>query len=249
MTYTPLAGKRALVTGGGKGIGLACARKLGRHGASVVVVGSRSAQEGVALLRDEGIDAHAITCDFTQPAAARAMAEEVLADSQVDILVNNAGIIHREPAADHAPQAWQHVLDVNLNSLWQLCQVFGSAMVERGAGRIVNIASLLSFQGGINVVAYTASKHAVAGLTKTLSNEWAASGVTINCVAPGYIATDNTAALRADPQREAAIRERIPAGRWGSPEDVAGAVAFLAGVDAAYVNGHTLVVDGGWLGR
>lgn len=249
MIPLPLEGKQALVTGGGKGIGLACARKLAQHGAEVVVVGSRSAEAGARQLLEEGHRARAITCDFTQPAAVRRMASELAEGCTIDILVNNAGIIHRQPAVDHSHDAWQRVLDVNLTSAWHLSQVLGAAMVQRGRGRIVSIASLLTFQGGINVVSYTASKHALAGMTKTLANEWAASGVTVNCVAPGYIATDNTEALRADPERERAIRERIPAGRWGQPEDIAGAVAFLAGPDAAYVNGHVLVVDGGWMGR
>ena len=150
---------------------------------------------------------------------------------------------------DHDRSDWRRVLDVNLNSPWALTQAIGAGMVSRGYGRIVTIASLLSFQGGINVVSYAASKHASVGMTKTLANEWAAHGVTVNCVAPGYVRTDNTAALREDEEREREIRARIPAGRWAEASDIAGAVAFLSGPDAAYVNGHVLVVDGGWLSR
>lgn len=245
----PLEGKHALVTGGGTGIGLASARKLAHHGARVTLLGSHNAQAGAATLVDEGLDADAVTVDLADPAAAKAWAEEYVQAERVDILVNNAGKIYREPAVTHDPDEWMRILNINLNSAWMLSQVFGRAMVERGEGRIISTASLLTFQGGINVVSYTSSKHAIAGMTKTLCNEWAGHGVTVNAVAPGYIATDNTAALRADAEREPAIRERIPAGRWGDPEDIAGAVAFLAGPDAAYVNGHVLVVDGGWMAR
>lgn len=245
----PLDGKRALVTGGGTGIGWACAHRLGQQGADLIVVGSRSADDGAARLAEEGLRARAMTCDLSDADATRALASRIVADGGVDILVNNAGIIHREPATDHAADAWDAVLAINLDAVWHLSQVLGTHMVEQGSGRIVTIASLLSFQGGINVASYTASKHAVTGLTKALANEWAEHGVTVNCVAPGYIATANTQPLRDDPVREQAIRERIPAGRWGEPSDIAGAVAFLAGPDAGYVNGHTLVVDGGWMGR
>lgn len=247
--YQPLAGKRALVTGGGVGIGFACARRLAEQGAEVIVWGNESIREAPDQLIEGGPAVRKIVCDLSDVAAARQQAEELAAETQVDILLNNAGIIYREPAATHDPAAWQRVIDINLNAAWTLSQVLGAKMIERGDGRIVSIASLLTFQGGINVPSYAASKHAVAGITKALANEWAATGVTVNAVAPGYIATDNTAALRADVDRERAIRERIPAGRWGTPEDIAGAVAFLAGPEAGYINGHVLVVDGGWLAR
>jgi 2-deoxy-D-gluconate 3-dehydrogenase len=167
----------------------------------------------------------------------------------VDILVNNAGIIDRGPAVEVTPEGWSAVLDVNLSSLFFLTQQFGAAMVARGSGKIINIASLLSFQGGLRVAAYVAAKHAVAGLTRALANEWAPAGVQVNALAPGYIATDNTAALRGDPDRYRSITERIPAGRWGSPADLVGAAVFLAAPASDYVNGHVLVVDGGWLAR
>lgn len=247
--YTPLSGKRALVTGGGVGIGLACARRLAEQGAEVIVWGNESIADAPDRLIEDGPTIRKIVCDLSDVAAARKQAEELVAETEIDILLNNAGVIYREPAATHDPAAWQRVVDINLNAAWTLSQVLGAAMIERGEGRIVSIASLLTFQGGITVPSYAASKHAVAGFTKALANEWAASGVTVNAVAPGYIATDNTAALRADAERERAIRERIPAGRWGRAEDIAGAVAFLAGPEASYINGHVLVVDGGWLAR
>ncbi len=190
-----------------------------------------------------------VSADLSDPAAVRDTAEQVLGARRVDILVNNAGMIRRAPAEQTTSEEWRAVLRVNLDAVFELCQRFGTAMLAAGTGKIVNIASLLSFQGGITVPAYAASKHAVAGLTKALANEWAPRGVNVNAVAPGYIATDNTAPLRADPDREPGIRARIPAGRWGEPGDVAGAVVFLASKAADYVHGHVLAVDGGWLAR
>lgn len=245
----PLDGLRALVTGAGGGIGFAVARGLAERGASLVLLGRSSVERGADELRAAGHSVDTVTCDLSDVAAAREVGAHVAAQQRIDVLVNNAGIIHRERAVDHDPAAWQRVLDVNVSSAWALSQTIGRTMVERGSGRIISIASLLSFQGGVTVVSYAASKHAIVGMTKALANEWAASGVTVNAVAPGYIATDNTAALRADERRESEIRSRIPAGRWGEPDDVAGPVAFLAGPDAGYVNGHVLVVDGGWLAR
>jgi len=168
---------------------------------------------------------------------------------KIDILVNNAGTIRRTPAAQYSESDWDLVIRTNLDSVFFLSQAFGGKMVERGSGKIVNVASLLSFSGGITVPAYTASKHAVAGLTKALANEWAKSGVQVNAVAPGYFATDNTEALRNDPGRAAEILGRIPAGRWGEPNDLADAIVFLASPAADYINGHVLVVDGGWMAR
>ncbi|MHA7155678.1 SDR family oxidoreductase [Arthrobacter sp. TMN-50] len=242
----PLEGQHAVVTGARTGIGLACAERLAKAGANVTLWGHRGMDEAAQSVARHGGPVDVIVSDLGDPLDARAQAERLGA---VDILVNNAGIIHREPAAAHAPDAWTRVLSLNLDTIWHLSQVFGAGMIDRGHGRVISIASLLSFQGGINVPSYAASKHAVVGLTKALANEWAAKGVTVNAVAPGYIATNNTEALRNDVDRERSIRERIPAGRWGSPEDIAGAVAFLAGPEAGYVNGHTLVVDGGWMGR
>ncbi len=167
----------------------------------------------------------------------------------VDILVNNAGVIRRAPAAEHSLDDWRAVLGVDLDAVFVLSRAIGAGMLARGHGKIISVASMLSFQGGMHVPGYTAAKHGVAGLTKALANEWAARGVQVNAVAPGYVETANTEPLRADPVREAEIRARIPAGRWGRPEDIAGAVVFLASPAADYVNGHVLAVDGGWLAR
>ncbi|MGV8881091.1 MAG: SDR family oxidoreductase [Rhodoglobus sp.] len=252
MTSThalPLAGRRALVTGAGGGIGYACADALAQRGAELILLGRTSVESAADEFRRAGYTVTTEACDLSDPDHVRETGERVASEHTVDILVNNAGTIHREPAVDHSLEAWRHVLDVNLSAGWVLAQSLGRGMVERGYGRIISVASLLSFQGGINVVSYAASKHAIVGMTKTLANEWARFGVTVNCVAPGYIATDNTAALRSDLTREAEIRARIPAGRWGEPADIGGAVAFLAGPDGTYVNGHTLVVDGGWMAR
>lgn len=245
----PLRGRRALVTGAGGGIGLACARFLAERGAALILLGRASVERSAEELRAAGHVVETVACDLSDVDEAYRVGAELAGGEPIDILVNNAGIIHREPAIDHDRREWRRVLDVNLNSPWALTQEIGAGMVGRGYGRIVTIASLLSFQGGIKVVSYAASKHAIVGMTKTLANEWASSGVTVNCVAPGYVRTDNTAALREDTDREREIRTRIPAARWAEPEDIAGAVAFLAGPDAAYVNGHVLVVDGGWLAR
>ncbi len=246
-----LEGQRALVTGASKGIGAAIAAGLARAGADLVLWGR--SEEGLAdtarACADWGREIVRVGCDLDDPEAVARQAEAVVAAHEVDILVNNAGVISREPAVDVPYAEWRRVITVDLDSPFVLSQVMGREMVRRGRGSIINTASLLSFQGGVLVPSYTASKHALAGLTKALANEWAPHGVTVNAVAPGYIATDNTARLRDDVERERAIRERIPAGRWGTPEDIVGAVVFLAGPAARYVNGHVLVVDGGWMGR
>jgi len=211
---------------------------------------SEGGMEDVAgEVRSFGVSARVVGAEMSDLDAVGALADRVLADTRVDILVNNAGMIARGATAGIALETWRDVLTVNLDSVFLLSQRFGVPMTEWGSGAIVNIASLLSFQGGLNVAAYTASKHAVTGLTKSLANEWASLGVNVNAVAPGYVVTNNTEALRADPDREPSIRSRIPAGRWGDPEDIAGAVAFLASPAARYIHGHTLVVDGGWMGR
>jgi 2-deoxy-D-gluconate 3-dehydrogenase len=233
VTNFSLAGRTALVTGAGRGIGAACADALADAGATVL----RWERSGP------------LGADLTDLAATTAEIERVLREHRVDVLVNNAGIIRRAPAAESSVADWRDVMTVNLDAAFVLATAVGRQMLAHRWGRIVNVASLLSFQGGIRVPAYTASKHALAGLTKALANEWAADGVTVNAVAPGYLNTDNTAALRADPEREPAIRGRIPAGHWGEPEDAAAAVVFLASPAARYVNGHVLVVDGGWLAR
>lgn len=246
-----LVGRQALVTGARSGIGRASALALAQAGADVVLWTHRSGDAAslAAEIERLGRRVSVVAADLADLAAVERTAATVLEEHEVDILVNAAGIIRRCPAAQVELTDWQAVLRINLDAVFLLCQRFGAGMRRRGSGKIINIASLLSFQGGIYVPAYAASKHAVAGLTKALANEWAAEGVNVNAVAPGYIATDNTAPIRADPVREAEIRARIPAGRWGQPEDVAPAVVFLASPAADYINGQLLVVDGGWMAR
>jgi 2-deoxy-D-gluconate 3-dehydrogenase len=245
-----LHGRTALVTGARTGIGRACALALAAAGADVLCWGRNGDVGDTAeRIRAAGRTAFAVGADLADLDATGAEIDRVLAEHRVDVLVNNAGIIRRAPAAATSLESWRQVLDVNLDAAFVLATAVGRRMLADRWGRIVNIASLLSFQGGILVPAYTASKHALAGLTKALANEWAPQGVTVNAVAPGYLVTDNTAPLRADPVREPAIRGRIPVGSWGEPADVAAAVVFLASPAARYVNGHVLVVDGGWLAR
>ena len=247
-----LAGKRALVTGASRGLGQAVAVALAEAGADVVCASSRRSgtDDTAAFVRAAGREAWQVEADLADRAATLAMADEAERRAgPIDILVNNGGTIRRHPAADHPLEDWDLVLRTNLDSVFLLSQRFGRGMVERGAGKIVNVASLLSFQGGITVPGYAASKHAVAGLTKALANEWGRHGVQVNAVAPGYMRTDNTQALRDDPARSEQILARIPAGRWGEAEDLAGAVVFLASPASDYVNGHVLVVDGGWMAR
>jgi len=238
-----LRGRTALVTGARGGIGRAVALGLAEAGANLVLLG-RSADFGDV---PDAVVA-TVVVDLADPSAIEPALAPVLAEHRIDVLVNNAGTIHREPAADVSLADWRRILAVNLDSVFELSRLVGGRMLD-GGGKIVNIASLLSFQGGVTVPAYAASKHAVAGLTKALANEWAPHNVQVNAIAPGYIATDNTADLRADPDREPAIRGRIPAGRWGSPSDLVGAAVFLSSRASDYVNGHVLVVDGGWMGR
>ncbi len=247
-----LTGKTALVTGARRGIGKAAAVALAHAGADVAGV-SKSLSAGddvVAEIAALGRRFHPYTCDFSDRTAAHALAEQVAADhGSIDILVLNAGTIERKPAAEHGDDIWDLVLEVNLSAPFVLARELGRRMVERGSGKIVFVASLLSFQGGITAPGYAASKGGIAQLTKALANEWSARGVNVNAIAPGYIATDNTAALREDEVRSQQILERIPAGRWGTPEDLAGAFVFLASSASDYVNGVVLPVDGGWLGR
>ncbi|MUN63382.1 SDR family oxidoreductase [Kocuria sediminis] len=245
-----LTGTTAVVTGARRGIGFAMAEALALAGADIIAVSAAQEADGGAIgarVRELGraFDGHAV--DFTDREAVQAFGEAVR--DRTDILVNNAGTIRRSPAAEHPLEWWDEVLDVNLRNQFVLTQAVGASMLERGSGRVIFTASLLSFQGGINVPGYTAAKSGVAGLVKALSNEWAGRGVTVNAIAPGYIATDNTAALRADEDRSEAILERIPSGRWGRPEDLQGATVFLASPAAAYVTGVTLPVDGGWMAR
>jgi 2-deoxy-D-gluconate 3-dehydrogenase len=245
-----LQGRCALVTGASRGLGRAMAVALAQAGANVVCSSSRrgGCEAAAAAIRGLGRDAWEVHADLSDREATLAMADEAerLA-GQIDILVNNAGTIRRRPALENSADDWDAVLRVNLDATFFLSQRFGAVMVERRAGKIVNVASLLSFRGGVHVPAYTASKHAVAGLTRALANEWGPFGVQVNAIAPGFFVTDNTASLRAG-DGESEIRKRIPAGRWGRPEDVEGAVVFLASPASDYVTGHLLVVDGGWLG-
>lgn len=252
MTSFDLSGRTALVTGASRGIGFAIAVALAEAGADIVGASATLDPAGSAI--QDAVTARgrrfAGRCvDFSDGDAVARFGEEVAADERIDILVNNAGTIERAPAADHEVSSFARVLQVNLTSQFVLSQIVGRRMLDRSHGRIIFTASLLSFQGGINVPGYTAAKSGVAGLVRALSNEWAPHGVTVNAIAPGYIATDNTQALQDDPQRSRAILERIPAGRWGRAEDLGGAAVFLASDAAAYVTGTILPVDGGWLGR
>ncbi|TCP33736.1 2-dehydro-3-deoxy-D-gluconate 5-dehydrogenase KduD [Sphingomonas sp. BK235] len=245
-----LTGRVALVTGANTGIGQAIALALARAGADVACAGRTPAEETEALVRAAGRRAALIAADLsTIEPVARVVDETVAALGGLDILVNNAGIIRRADAVDFTEADWDAVIDTNLKSVFFLSQAAGRHMIAQRRGRIINIASMLTFQGGIRVPSYTASKSGVGGLTKLLANEWARHGVTVNAIAPGYIATNNTAALQADATRNAAILDRIPAGRWGDPADLGGAAVFLASDAAAYVQGHVLAVDGGWLAR
>ena len=245
-----LTGKRAVVTGAGRGLGQGVALGLAQAGADLVLVGLPDSQaETEKIVRDLGRDVDVVNLDMGDHAAVGTVGAEIAATYDVDILINNAGIIERHDTVDVTEESWQKVIDINLSGLFLLTQQIGRTMVARGHGKIVSIASLLAFQGGIRVISYTASKHGVAGITKALANEWGPLGVQINAIAPGYMATDNTTALREDAERAAAILERIPAGRWGTPQDIAGSAVFLSSSAADYVNGHVLVVDGGWMAR
>jgi 2-deoxy-D-gluconate 3-dehydrogenase len=240
-----------VVTGGNRGIGGAIVKALARAGADVVSVHRSAEEPPVAVeVRALGCSYTAVRADLGQVDDLRAIAERIIAQhGPIDILVNNAGLIIRRPAVEVPLHEWRLLLDTDLTAAFVLCQTFGRPMLERQSGAIVNIASVLSFQGGINVPAYAAAKSGLAGLTRALANEWAGRGVNVNAVAPGYIATDQTAPLIADAVRSEQINVRIPAGRWGRPEDVAGAVVFLCSPAAAWVHGHVLAVDGGWLSR
>ncbi len=247
-----LDGKTALVTGCRRGIGRGIALGLAEAGADIIGVsaqlepGSEVEREVTAL----GRKFHAYNCDFSDRKALYAFIAEVKAEHpQIDILFNNAGSILRRPAAEHPDEYWDRIIETNLSAQFVLAREFGKEMIARGAGKIVFTCSLLTFQGGINVPGYAASKAGVGELVMALSNEWAKYGVNVNGIAPGYIATDNTQALRDDPERSRAILERIPAGRWGTPEDFKGVAVFLASAASSYVNGAIYLVDGGWMGR
>lgn len=251
MNMFDLTGKLAVVTGARRGIGYAMAEALSAAGADVIGVSAALESEGSAIgaaVLAKGRSFEARTVDFADRDAVLALGTELAARAP-DILVNNAGTIERAPAIDHPLASWDKVLQIDLTSQFILTQALARPMIARGYGKVIFTASLLSFQGGINVPGYTAAKSGIAGLTKALSNEWAHFGLNVNAVAPGYIATDNTQALRDDPERNRAILERIPAGRWGQASDLSGATVFLASGASDYVNGITLPVDGGWLGR
>ncbi|WP_163510772.1 SDR family oxidoreductase [Fodinicola acaciae] len=245
-----LTGQRALVTGARSGIGQAIAVGLAEAGADLVLLGRESTMdETVAAVRAVGRDADTFGADLGDPAAVADVARRILDRHQIDILVNNAGVILRGRAERFAFAEWRTVSSVNLDAVFLLSQACGAEMLQRGAGKVITVASVLSFQGGLNVSAYAATKHAVTGLTKSLANEWASRGVQVNALAPGYVETNNTRPLIEDEQRYASIRDRIPAGRWASPRDMVGAAIFLASRASDYVNGHVLVVDGGWMAR
>ena len=247
-----LEGRVALVTGASTGLGAAIAIALAEAGAQVACHGNtRSPESTCDRIKSSGGLAHSISGDLSEAATAKRLVDQTLERfDRIDVLINNAGTIRRAPAVDYSDDDWATVIEVNLSSVFRLCKLAGKQMIEseRG-GKIVNIASLLSFQGGVTVPAYAASKGGVAQLTKALANEWAKHSINVNAIAPGYMRTTNTAALQADETRNRQILERIPAGRWGEPEDIAGAAVFLSSSASDYVNGHVLVVDGGWMGR
>jgi 2-dehydro-3-deoxy-D-gluconate 5-dehydrogenase len=246
-----LDGKTALVTGTSRGLGQAYAEALAEAGADVVRVDMTPSDETEALVRRHGRRTAWVQANLAErESIPRVIAEAKQLTGRLDILVNNAGIIRRDDFAKFTEKDWDDVIDVNLNAVFFLSQAFVRDLLAAGRpGKIINVASMLSFQGGIRVPSYTASKSAVAGLTRLMANELAAQGFNVNAIAPGYMATDNTAQLRADEKRNQAILDRIPAGRWGAPGDLKGAVVFLASAASDYVNGHTLAVDGGWLAR
>ena len=247
-----LTNKVALVTGASRGIGRALATGLAAAGANVICASSRpgGCAETVSQIVAAGGEAVELHADLSDAAAVQALALDAQnVFGPIDILVNNGGTIYRSPAVEFPLEQWQHVLQVNLDATFILCQQIGKAMVARKQGKIINIASMLSYSGGITVPAYTASKHAVAGLTKALANEWGAHNVQVNAIAPGYIRTDNTQALQDDPERSREILKRIPAARWGETADLQGAAVFLGSAASNYINGHILAVDGGFLAR
>ena len=241
MNAFSLIDKTALVTGANTGIGQAIAKAMGHAGAHVICAGRSSCEETVSLIDNS----EELSLDLSDPMAA----QDIFSTRQIDVLVNNAGIIRRSESVDFSEADWDDVIDLNLKAAFFTCQAFAKAALPRGSGKIVNIASLLSFQGGIRVPSYTASKHGLAGLTKIMANEWAAQGINVNAIAPGYIKTNNTQALQDDAERNKAILDRIPAGRWGEVEDIAETAVFLASPAAKYIHGAVLNVDGGWLAR
>jgi 2-deoxy-D-gluconate 3-dehydrogenase len=245
MSAFSLEGRRALVTGANTGIGQAIAVSLAAQGARVTCAGRRPSDEPLAMIASAGGEADNLSLDFADPMAAK----DAFAGEGYSILVNNAGIIRRDDSLTFSEEDWDAVMDVNLKALFFLSQAAAGVMIGQGHGKIIHIASMLSFQGGILIPPYTAAKSGVAGLTRALANEWAAKGINVNAIAPGYMATDNTAPLRADPERNPAIVARIPAGAWGEPKDLKGVVVFLASEASSYMHGAIVPVDGGWLAR
>jgi 2-dehydro-3-deoxy-D-gluconate 5-dehydrogenase len=248
-----LSGKRALVTGSRRGIGFAMAMGLAEAGADIIGVSAAQETGGSEIERQVtslGREFAGYACDFASRDAVYAFIEQVKTDFPViDIVINNAGIVLRKPAVEYPDEYWDRIMEINLNAQFILSRELGKEMVARGAGKIIFTASLLSFQGGIFVPAYSASKGAVVQLARALANEWAAQGVQVNAIAPGYVNTDNTEALRNDPERSSAILARIPAGRWGEPDDIKGAAVFLASRASDYMNGSVITIDGGWMSR
>ena len=253
LTQFDLTGKTAIVTGCKRGIGKGMAIGLAEAGANIIGVSASLETSGSAVekaVTDLGVSFTGYQCDFSDREALYKFIADVKANHpQIDILINNAGTILRKPAAEHPDDFWDKVMEVNLNAQFILSREFGKDMIERGSGKVIFTASLLTYQGGITVPGYAASKGGIGQLTMALANEWAGKGVNVNAIAPGYIATDNTQALKDDPVRSASILSRIPAGRWGSPDDFKGPVVFLASEASSYVNGSVMLVDGGWMGR
>jgi len=247
-----LDNKVAVVTGASRGLGQAIAIALAKAGATLVLTATRvdNLNETVELIKAEGKQAIAIGCDQSKSENIDAVFNTIKSNfGRIDILVNNAGTIRRAPAHLTSDEDWHAVIDTNLHGVFQFCRAAGAMMLEQRSGKIINIASLLTFSGGITVPAYAASKGAVGQLTKALANEWAAKNVQVNAIAPGYFATDNTQQLQDDAERNASITARIPTGKWGQPEDLVGAAVFLSSKASDYVNGHILLVDGGWMAR
>ncbi|MDU2064326.1 MAG: 2-dehydro-3-deoxy-D-gluconate 5-dehydrogenase KduD [Sporomusaceae bacterium] len=251
MGLFDLNGKVAIVTGAGTGLGQGMAVALAKAGADIVGVGTRNQAETKGFIEQTGRKFLEVTADLTSTAPIQGIVDQAVATfGHIDILVNNAGIIRRADAIDFTEKDWDDVMNLNIRSLFFFCQAVAKQyMKQNSGGKIINIASMLSFQGGIRVPSYTASKGGVMGVTRLLANEWAKHNINVNAIAPGYMATDNTAALRSDEQRNGEILGRIPAGRWGTPDDLGGPVVFLASEAANYVHGYTLAVDGGWLAR
>lgn len=245
-----LTGKNAIVTGASRGIGKSLAMSLANAGANIIIIDVIRDEQTEQEIQNYNVTCETITFDLSHFEQYADLISSIIQKyKHIDILINNAGIQRRYPSVDFPKHDWDLVININMNAVFFMCQQVGKHMLERGYGKIVNIASLLAFQGGYTIPAYTAAKSAVAGFSKSLSNEWASKGITINCIAPGYIATEMNTALMNDEIRNRQILERIPAGRWGNPEDLGGAAVFLSSSASDYINGFTIAVDGGWLGR